>query len=194
MKERFYSVLVVNSSPALSPEIPRLFPETGFYPVKSVTSGVLARRTGLFRTFDIVLINAPLVDENGISLALDMAKNTLSSVLYLSPPSLYGAVSEGLKGSGVYVLKKPFSLSLLETSVSFMCATSDRIARVEERRMKTEEKMEEIKLVSRAKLVVMEDMHMGEEEAQKYILSRAMDRCISKKEAAADIINAHRPL
>ena len=194
MKERLYSVLVVNSSPSLSPEIPRLFPETGFYPVKSVTSGVLARRTGLFRTFDIVLINAPLVDENGMTLALDMAKNTLSSVLLLSPPSLYGAVAEGVKGSGVYVLKKPFTLSLLETSVSFMCATSDRLVQLEERRVKTEEKMEEIKLVSRAKLVVMEDMHLGEEEAQQYILRQAMDRCISKREAAANIINAHRPL
>ena len=194
MKERFYSVLVVNSSPSLSPEIPRLFPETGFYPVKSVTSGVLARRTGLFRTFDIVLINAPLVDENGMTLALDMAKNTLSSVLLLSPPSLYGAVAEGVKGSGVYVLKKPFTLSLLETVVSFMCATSDRLVQLEERRTKTEEKMEEIKLVSRAKLVVMEDMHLGEEEAQQYILRQAMDRCISKREAAANIINTHRPL
>lgn len=194
MKERFYSVLVVNSSPSLSPEIPRLFPETGFYPVKSVTSGVLARRTGLFRTFDIVLINAPLVDENGMTLALDMAKNTLSSVLLLSPPSLYGAVAEGVKGSGVYVLKKPFTLSLLETAVSFMCATSDRLVQLEERRMKTEEKMEEIKLVSRAKLIVMEDMHLGEEEAQQYILRQAMDRCISKREAAANIINTHRPL
>ena len=194
MKERLYSVLVVNSSPSLSPEIPRLFPETGFYPVKSVTSGVLARRTGLFRTFDIVLINAPLVDENGMTLALDMAKNTLSSVLLLSPPSLYGAVAEGVKGSGVYVLKKPFTLSLLETSISFMCATFDRLVQLEERRVKTEEKMEEIKLVSRAKLVVMEDMHLGEEEAQQYILRQAMDRCISKREAAANIINTHRPL
>ena len=194
MKERFYSVMVVNSSPSFCPEIPRLFPETGFYPVKTVTSGVLARRAGLFRTFDIVLVNAPLADDNGLSLALDMAQNTLSSVLLLVPPSLYGSAAQSVKGSGVYVLRKPLPFSLLETSVSFMCASCDRMELLEERRMKTEEKMEEIKLISRAKLVIMEDMHLGEEEAQRYILRKAMDRSISKKDAAADIINAHRPL
>ena len=54
--------------------------------------------------------------------------------------------------------------------------------------------MEEIKLVSRAKLILMSDRAMSEDEAQRYILREAMDKCISKKEEAALIINTYRPL
>ena len=55
-----------------------------------------------------------------------------------------------------------------------------------------EEKMEEIRLVNRAKLLLMEHMKMSEPEAHRYIEKQAMDRCISKATVAQNIINTYK--
>ena len=55
--------------------------------------------------------------------------------------------------------------------------------------MKLEEKIDEIRLVTRAKLILMENLNMTEDEAHKYITHEAMDRCISKREVANTILN-----
>ncbi len=194
LDERVYSVLIVSSGENFTKFVSPLIPETRYYPVKILSSAVLARRSGMFRAYDIVMINSPLPDESGLALALDLSRTGTSSVLYLSPSSLYSEAEAALRGSGAYILKKPLSLPLLETAVSFMTSTSDRITRLEKEKVKVEEKMEEIKLVSRAKLILMSERTMSEDEAQRYILREAMDKCISKKEEAALIINTYRPL
>ena len=194
LNERVYSVLIVSSTESFTKFVTPLIPETRYYPVKTVESAVQARRSVMFRTYDIVMINSPLPDESGLGLALDLSRTGTSSVLFLSPSFQYSEAEAALRGSGAYILKKPLSLPLLETAVSFMTSTSDRISRLEREKVKVEEKMEEIKLVSRAKLILMSDRAMSEDEAQCYILREAMDKCISKKEEAALIINTYRPL
>lgn len=194
MVETFYSVLVVSSPSSFTQYVPSLFPETRYYPVKTVESALQARRTQLFRTYDIVVINGPLRDENGITLALDIGKNSHSSILLLSPASIYSEVEAKVRGAGIFTLKKPLSYDVINNAVRWLTASSERISTLEEERIKVEEKMEEIKIVSRAKLILIDDFKMSEEEAQKFIIKESMDKSITKKEEAGIIINTYRPL
>ncbi len=194
MLERIYSVLVVNSSNSFTPFISSLFPGNKFYPVKVVDSALLARRALLFRQFDIVVINSPLVDDSGLSLALEIGKNNLTSVLLLSPSNLYSEVEAKLTNSGVFSLKKPVSIQTLEIAKKWIITSSDKIKLMQEEKVKVEEKMEEIKIVNRAKWILIEDMKMSEKEAQNFIIKEAMDKSITKKEEATIIINTYRPI
>ena len=54
-----------------------------------------------------------------------------------------------------------------------------------------EEKMEEIRLVNRAKWLLIENLKMTESDAHHYIEKQAMDRCSSKKEIALGIIKTY---
>ncbi len=194
INENFYSVLLLTQSQSLQPHVASLFPQSMFYPVKIVSSVLEARRSELFREFDIIVVNSPLPDENGLKYALDMSKKPHASILFLSPSSIYSEVLSIVSGSGIFVLKKPFSLSSLENAVMWLTATSDRIRKLEKEKVRVEEKMEEIKIINRAKWILINDLEMNEVEAQRFITKEAMDKCISKKEEATIIINTYRPL
>ena len=54
-----------------------------------------------------------------------------------------------------------------------------------------EEKMDEIRLVNRAKWILISRLSMTEEDAHRYIEKRAMNQCVSKKEIALDLIKTY---
>jgi response regulator NasT len=51
--------------------------------------------------------------------------------------------------------------------------------------------MEEIRIVNRAKWILINELSMSEPEAHRYIEKQAMDRCISKGQIAKEIINTY---
>ena len=54
-----------------------------------------------------------------------------------------------------------------------------------------QEKMEEIRLVNHAKWVLIEQLKMTEEQAHKYIEKQAMDRCITRRSVAENILSTY---
>ena len=87
------------------------------------------------------------------------------------------------------MLRKPFSIQTLSQAFSYLRSASDRVRSVQSGRVKLEEKIDEIRLVSRAKMILMENLNMSEEEAHKYIVKEAMDRCITKREVATTVLS-----
>ena len=57
--------------------------------------------------------------------------------------------------------------------------------------LSVEEKMEEIRLVNRAKWLLIEQLKMTESDAHRYIEKQAMDRCVSRREIAQNIIRIY---
>ena len=55
--------------------------------------------------------------------------------------------------------------------------------------MSLEEKMEEIRLVNRAKWLLIERRGMDEPTAHRYIEKLAMDRCVTRRVIAEAILN-----
>jgi AmiR/NasT family two-component response regulator len=52
-------------------------------------------------------------------------------------------------------------------------------------------KIEEIRLVNRAKAILIQYLKMTEQEAHKYIEKQAMDLRITKREVATSILNTY---
>ena len=51
--------------------------------------------------------------------------------------------------------------------------------------------MQEIRIVNRAKWLLITELKMTETDAHRYIEKQAMDRCVSKKEIAEEIIKTY---
>ena len=71
-QERTYSVLIVTASDSFTEKIMPLLPVTDYWPVTTAHSNSEARRRIVETAFDIVLINAPLPDDFGMRLAIDI--------------------------------------------------------------------------------------------------------------------------
>ena len=82
-QERTYSVLIVSSSDSFATKIMPLLPVTDYWPVTTVHSIGEARRKIAEAAFDIVLINAPLPDDFGMRLAVDICTGSGAGVLLL---------------------------------------------------------------------------------------------------------------
>lgn len=189
--EQTYSVLVVSSAPKFNDILTQMLPGSDYYPVTTVRNAAAAGREMIGRTFDFVIINAPLPDDFGTQLAIDAAGKPGTVVLLLVRSELYEQINAKVTPQGVFTLSKPIPAQLLQQSLRWMASARERLRKLEQKATTIEEKMEEIRLVNRAKWILIEQLKMTEEDAHHHIEKQAMDRCVSKKEIALGIIKTY---
>ena len=100
-------------------------------------------------------------------------------------------VNEHVTSHGVFTLQVPFSAGAIRQGLKWMISARERLRRMETKNLSIEEKMEEIRLVNRAKWILIEQLKMNEADAHRHIEKQAMDRCTSKKEIALSIIKTY---
>ena len=113
-------------------------------------------------------------------------------VLLFVRAELYDDVREKVVEHGVFTLSKPVSRPQLSLSLDWLASARERLRQLEKKTLSVEEKMEEIRIVNRAKWLLISELQMDEPQAHRYIEKQAMDRCISKKEVAEEIIRTYR--
>lgn len=190
--ERRYSVLLVSSSPKFNESMLALLPESRFYPVAAVSDVSSARRRLLENKYDIVIINAPLPDDFGTRLALYICENSGAGVLLLVKAEHYPDINGRVSPFGALVLPKPASSQTVSQSLQLLCGTRERLRRMEQKTASIEEKMEEIRIINRAKLLLMEQLKMTEKEAHRFIEKQAMDRCVTRITIAQSILSTYK--
>ncbi len=190
-QERTYAVLLVSASEKFRETALSLLPPTDYWPVASAASAGAARRAMLETPYDLVLIHAPLHDEFGSRLAADVCRSSGAGALLLVKRELYDDVYAKVMEDGVMVLPTPASTQTVSQTLRIMCAARERLRRMEEKQATVEEKIEEIRLVNRAKWLLIEQLQMTEADAHRYIEKQAMDLRISRKEVAENIIKTY---
>ncbi len=181
-----HSILIVSASEQFDAIVKRSL--KGFTTINFVKSGSLARRSVMEKEYDIIVVNSPLPDETGIDLALDTAEKSRASILLVVPKEIYEDVLERVTDLGVLVLPKPFPKGRVDKAVRFLAAIQKKSLKLEKKVLSIEEKMEELRLVSRAKILLVEKKHMSEDEAHRYIGKAAMDNGVSRKRIAEKIL------
>ena len=185
-KDVHHSILIVTKSGQFDAIVKKSL--EGFITIDTRKSASLARRSIIEKSYDLVVIDSPLPDETGIDLALDVTDRYKSLVLLVTPQDIYDDVLERVTDYGVLAVSKPFPRERLDKAIRFMVAMHGRIHKLEEKTLSVEEKMEEIRIVSRAKLFLVERKNMSEDEAHRFIGKCAMDRGVSRKAIAQKIL------
>lgn len=190
--ERRYSVLLASSSPEFSQSVPALLPESRFSPVAAVSGVSRARRLLLESKYDIVIIDAPPEEDFGVPLALRVCESSGAGVLLLVDAERYPDVNGRVSPFGVLALPKPAAQETLSQALQLLCGTRERLRRMEQRTASMEEKIEEIRIINRAKLLLMEQLKMTEKEAHRFIEKQAMDRCVKRVAIAQSILSTYK--
>lgn len=191
-QERTYSVLIVTASERFTDSIMPLLPMTDYWPVQTASSVAEARRCLADTEFDIVLINTPLPDDFGMHLAIDICTGSGAGVLLLVKNDHYNEIYSKVVRYGVITLSKPTNRQMVAQNLRILCATRERIRQMQAKQATVEEKIKEIRLVNRAKWLLIECLNMTEAEAHRYIEKQAMDLRISRREAAENIIKTYK--
>lgn len=192
LKEQIYSVLLVSAAEKFNSSITALLPEGRYSPIHIADSAAAARRKVLEHSYDLILINTPLPDEFGNELALEFCQNSGVGLLLFVRAEHYDDVFSRVTEYGVLTVQKPTSGQTVVQSVRLLCATRQRLKRMEKKTATMEEKMAEIRLINRAKWQLIADTGMTEEQAHRYIEKQAMDRCVTRRVIAEELLTEYQ--
>ena len=189
--DRQYRVLLVSGSEKLLQSLMQIVPELNGVQLSTAFSVSAARREMTAQSFDMVIVNAPLPDETGNRFAIDAAQGPGCVVLLLVRSEDSEDAAARMTPHGVFTLPKPISAQTMRRGCQWLTAARERLRQTEKKTSTLEEKMEEIRLVNRAKWLLIEQLKMTEPEAHRYIEKQAMDRCTTRKEIARGIITTY---
>ncbi len=156
-------------------------------------AGNEARRALVDGDFDLVLVNTPLPDEFGHELAQLAAGETTAGVILLAKAEIADSVAEKVEDDGVFVVPKPLSRVLFMQALRMTRAARSRLSGLQNENRRLQKRIEDIRLVDRAKCLLIECCGMSEPEAHSYIEQQAMNRRCPKRDVAQGIIDGDTP-
>ncbi len=185
------SVLIVSASGNAETYLREVLRSGNYMPVCAAKSLAEAGRMHSENPFDLVIVNTPLPDGFGTDFAVELCENSSVGVLLFVKSELFEQVNYQVEQAGVLTFVKPGNRQTISQAICLMAATHNRLAAFERRAVTLETKMKEIRLVNRAKWLLIERFQMSEEEAHKYIEKTAMDSCIRRGQVAENIIQTY---
>lgn len=186
------SALIVSSADKSAQSISALLGESGVRAQVTVTNGGDARRLIEDQRFDIVVISAPLRDEHGAELAAHVSESTTAGVILLVRAEHLDEISARVESSGVFVIGTPVSRTIFQHTVRMVSAMETRLVMLQKENTKLQKKIQDMRLVDRAKSVLMQCLKMDENSAHHYMEKQAMDLRCTKAEIAQNIIRTYK--
>ena len=185
-----YRVLIAGANDRTFDSLRQLLPPDGYEaPLRAGSAGEVKRML-LETDVDLVILNAPLRDEFGNQLALNLSRDNLC-VLMLVPAESFDAVCYKVEDEGILTLSKPVSRNGLLGAIKLLTAMRGKLRKLDRQNQALQEKMQDIRTVNRAKWLLIEIKRMTENEAHYYIEKQAMDMRLSRREVAENIIRTY---
>ena len=188
--KNIYKVLVAGANDKTFALLQTLLPGSSYDLLLRAGSAGEAKRMALDYAVDIAILNAPMRDEFGTQLALNLARDNVG-VLLLVPGESFDGVRDQVEDEGVMALAKPLTRQTLEMGLHMITALRGKLLQMDRRNRALQEKMTDIRTINRAKWLLIEQLRMTESEAHYYIERQAMDTRLSRREVAENIIRSY---
>ena len=159
--------------------------ENGIVDVVATDNGPRAKRAILDYDFDICIISS------GEDLAIDIAEKNNCQVILFVKAEFIDEVAEHVEDYGIITVSKPINKQLFWQALKLARVAQRRISMAHKESAKLERKLEDLKIISRAKLLLIINDDVSEEEAHKIIEKQAMDMRVSRVEIAKEIIRKY---
>ncbi len=140
---------------------------------------------------EAAVINSPLSDGFGFDSAVSLADGYGINILLFVKNDLAQSVKEKIGDNPkVTVISKPADSETVKAAVEALKENLPKNA--PKKKDETDSALAELKLISRAKILLMRQFSMNEAQAHRYLEKRAMDTGRTKKAIARGIITAYR--
>ncbi len=185
------SALIVSSTDKGTEFLSGILKEFMVERVVTTSTGQQARRIISEQDFNLVIINSPLKDESGEKLSCYIISKEISQVILIVKSDYYDEVSSLVEDVGVITLAKPINKSMLWFSLKLAKVAHNRMRKIQKENSELVEKIEDIKIVSRAKSLLISYLNMTEDEAHKHIEREAMDSRVTRRAVAEGILRMY---
>lgn len=185
------SILIVSSSKKGTSFFTEMLSQNSYGEIVNVTNGGEARRILVERDFDLCIINAPLIDEFGDGIANEVVASGIGQAILVVRSELYDEISDKVEEVGVITIAKPMNRTIFWSALKLANATYNKMSRLKRENNKLLQKIEDIRMIDRAKCILIQYLNMTESEAHRYIEKQAMDMRSTKKIIAEGILKTY---
>lgn len=185
------SILIVSSSKKGIDFFTDVLSQNSYGEIVTVKNGGEARRLLIERDFDLCIINAPLIDEFGDEFANNIVSTGIGQAILIVKSDIYDEVSEKVEAFGVITIAKPMNRTIFWSALKLVNATYNKMYKLKRENNKLLQKIEDIRMIDRAKCILIQYLNMTESEAHRYIEKQAMDMRSTKRVIAEGILRTY---
>ena len=187
MEAESHSVLLVSHDPKIISQI-SAFLLPPMFELTTTSDFNEARRLATERTYNIIIADSG--DGYDTDFSINVA-DSYSTVLLLVPNEHFDEISYRVEGYGILTITKPFEPFYFYNMMKVAIAVHYKVQILSSQTVKLKNKMEEIRLVNRAKLLLIQNLNMSEAEAHRYLEKEAMDRGLKRTALAQEVIRTY---
>lgn len=197
MLERYEhaNLLLVSASQTVETKITALFQKEGFSSFFCAKSTLEAKRILIDQEVDLLILDAPFPEEDAVEFVLELARSKSFdySIIILANAEIYEKNLYQAEHMGLVIFKKPMDVRILLQTMRLLLSMRVKIKKLENKADSLQQKLKEDRLISRAKILLVANLKMSEEDAHYYIEKKAMDACVKKIKVAQEIIRRYEP-
>jgi response regulator NasT len=186
--------LAVSSSERSIEMLTEMLLQASVLKVTAASSGSAARSAaigGSGTDYELCVVNTPLSDEFGDALSRDIVAKCASEVILLVKSEIFESVSAEVGEYGILTVSKPINKALFWNAVKMAQAAHKRLQIIRRENKRLLQKIEDIRVIDRAKCMLIAYLSMSEPEAHKYIERQAMDTRMTRRAVAEDILKTY---
>ncbi len=185
-----YRIVVADSSSTSRKMICDLLKKKG-YKTYQASDGAATIRFSRSIYPDLVIIDVNIWGTKAYEVAKVIEEDGLSTVLFIvSNPNQ--SFYENLKKMKIFAyINKPINRYELYQIVEFSLANSNKINKLREEVQRLEDKLRVRNKIEKAKIFLIKDLDVSEDEAYKILRKKSMDNCISMEEVAERMIQKY---
>ncbi len=151
------------------------------FKISSVTYSARVMEIVIQNDFDLIIVDCDLSDD----FLIKISKQTTSGIIYISNSQ------KNFNKYGICVISNPTDKKIFSQAVNIVLSVRFRIVGFKDENIKIRSKLEEMKIINRAKFTLMQYLKMSEIQAHKYIEKQAMNTRCTKTEVAQRILKTY---
>jgi AmiR/NasT family two-component response regulator len=186
-----YCALIVSANEKSIAIISEMLYQASVRSIINVKTAGEARRQLIDNDYDICIIDTPLPDGQGAEIACNIAEKCMGGTLLIVHASQLEEVSDMVENYGVLTLSKPILRDVLWSAIKMTLASAKRMSVMRQENQKLIAKIEDIRIIDRAKCLLISYLSLSEPEAHKHIEKLAMDMRMTRRAVAEEILKTY---
>lgn len=186
-------VLIAEDEALIRLDLKEMLQEEGFEVVAEVADGASAVRLTRELSPDLVILDVKMPVMDGIQAAEEIAKERLAAILILTAFSQRDLVEKARRAGAMAYLVKPFQKHDLLPAVEIAAGRFREMSGLEATVDDLQGRLEARKLVEKAKGLLQDKEGMSEADAFRFVQRQAMERRLTMRQVAEQVIERLEP-
>ena len=183
--------LIISKTEASLRAIAQMLKSENYDEIDCITAVEIAKDRLSESEYDAIVINTPLENESGLDFSVYCAERTKACVILIVQQERSVEAFNAVESHGVLVISKPINKHLFHHYLIFTQCFKERLLAFERENEKLKSKLEEVSVINRAKLLLIQCLSMTEQQAHRYLEKQAMNMRTSKVSIAKQVIRTY---